>query len=234
MIKDLLTDVANAYLKGVIAKQYPEAVELARPFVERFTQPGLGYKIILTGHSLGGGLASYATIKLANPLVSAIVFNSAGLDDDLLTESRPVGSSGALTSVTTLNWKIASITNIHLVGDPVALFPGQQTGTFYLLTVPEHFVWFDDSGKQIQKFSTLAAFVKTFGVDVAFLPGVDKLVPEGWFAPLVGDANYIKLLISDYAKLLSDHRGIDVRSLPLEPHLMINVITALQIRVATK
>ena len=249
--RDLLADYGNAYLNGEPA-QYYDALKFARLLMEAVDKARLGYKIIMTGHSLGGGLASYASIKLNRPSVSAVVFNAAGLGDGFTTEIKTSidariseikrrmseglstefhflnDTLDTLISEAKLGINIASVTNIRLVGDPVALFPGNQAGISFLLTVPTHFVWYDDSDKRIQKFSTLASFVKFLGVDTAFLPGVNKVIPDGWFAPLVGDANNTKLLISDYTKLLADHKGIDVRSLPVEPHFMINVINALK------
>lgn len=249
-IMDFLTDYGNAYLNG-IPKQYQEALDFTQPLIEKYANAG--YKIILTGHSLGGGLASYAAIRFNQPSVSAVVFNAAGLGEGITSAIKTLSDTqisaiknqmgeglstdsgnlndmlNRLISDAKLGINIPSITNIHLAGDPVALFPGQQAGVFTLLTVPSPFVWYDNSGKQIEQFSTIGLQNE----QLAYNPLVPPLIPGGKFVILVGDAKNSQLLLTDYTKLLADHQGIDVRSLPIEPHFMTNVINALKAKTAS-
>jgi len=244
---DFLVDYANAYLNGT-PKQYQEALDFAEPLIIKFGKEG--YKIILTGHSYGGGLASYAAIRLSRPSVSSVVFNAAGLGDGLIraTESlrdaqisdieRKMGEGlstesqylsdmlNTLISDAKLGINIPSITNIHLVGDPVALFPGQQAGIFTLLTVPDHFVWDDNEGKPVPKFSMIASLVPFDLVDRL------HIVSGQYDSRLLGDFTDAAQLSQDYIKLLGEHKGLNVLSLPVEPHWMTNVINALKIKAA--
>ena len=129
-----------------------------------------------------------------------------------------------LKSDSKLGINITSITNIHLVGEPVALFPGQQAGICFLLTVPPHFVWDDNSGKPIQKFSKLASLIP-FLVPYSIIPGQ-------YDSSLLADFTDTAQLTKDYTELLGNHKGLDVRSLPIEPHFMTNVINALKTKAA--
>ena len=67
--KDWITDAGQGL--GFQTKQYGEAVEFAQKW-----QGKEGDNVILTGHSLGGGLASYAAIKTG---LNATALNSAPL-----------------------------------------------------------------------------------------------------------------------------------------------------------
>lgn len=61
---------------GNTPKQYREALALARKYQEKY-----GSNVILTGHSLGGGLASYASLKTG---LRATAINSAPLSPNNL------------------------------------------------------------------------------------------------------------------------------------------------------
>lgn len=61
---------------GLHDSQYEQAVELSRKAHRAF-----GDNLVLTGHSLGGGLASAGAIATNSP---AVVFNSAGLHDNTI------------------------------------------------------------------------------------------------------------------------------------------------------
>lgn len=61
---------------GLRSKQYEQALLLGNRVDE-----ALGGRVIFTGHSLGGGLASLAALHTKNP---AVTFNAAGLHDNTL------------------------------------------------------------------------------------------------------------------------------------------------------
>ncbi|GAB4266932.1 vWA domain-containing protein [Deferrisoma sp.] len=63
-------DVGQA--AGKMPKQYGQAVEYAREVTDRYGRSN----VVLTGHSLGGGLAQYAALRLG---LTAYTFNPAGL-----------------------------------------------------------------------------------------------------------------------------------------------------------
>lgn len=67
---DIVVDVRQAF--GAVPAQYEAAVALAR--LVQAACPD----IVMTGHSLGGGLASLAALVTGNP---AVTFNAAGLSD---------------------------------------------------------------------------------------------------------------------------------------------------------
>jgi hypothetical protein len=68
---DMLTDIANHI--GLETAYYAWAADL----VARVVQEYPGFEVVVTGHSLGGGLALYA--GLLNPGTHVMVFNATGL-----------------------------------------------------------------------------------------------------------------------------------------------------------
>lgn len=66
---DVMTDILQGM--GCNTIQYNQAVALARQVKERF-----GNKLVITGHSLGGGLASIAALATN---IFTVTFNAAGL-----------------------------------------------------------------------------------------------------------------------------------------------------------
>ena len=87
----------------------------------RSTFPDAG--IVVTGHSLGGGIAAYATINLKQPGdLFCATYNAAGISSlTLIALPKEVVSRAA-----------SQITNIRSKGDPVSAIPGTQlVGTIY-------------------------------------------------------------------------------------------------------
>lgn len=74
----LITDVVQ--IMGGPDSTYYAAVGIARTVTEKFRNK----KIIITGHSLGGGLTQFAVSALMNPNVQGIGFNSAGLSQSTM------------------------------------------------------------------------------------------------------------------------------------------------------
>jgi hypothetical protein len=70
---DWLDDVKQAL--GFPTKQYFRAIDLA--LNEQLTTQNLGYKFMLSGHSLGGGLAAAASAVTGAP---ALIYNAAGVN----------------------------------------------------------------------------------------------------------------------------------------------------------
>ena len=78
--RDIMTDGRQGV--GLSDSQYQQAVDLARGVKAAL---GPGDRLILTGHSLGGGLASYAAIRLG---LEAIVFNPASVHASVADDVR--------------------------------------------------------------------------------------------------------------------------------------------------
>ncbi len=98
---------------GGTPKQYIYGVELLSEVRRAFPDAA----IVVTGHSLGGGIAAYSTINLSEPrqLVCA-TYNAAGISSiTLLTIPKDVAEGAA-----------KRIFNIRSKGDPVSAIPGTQ------------------------------------------------------------------------------------------------------------
>lgn len=98
---------------GGTPKQYLYGAELLSVVRRSFPDS----KIIVTGHSLGGGIAAYSTVQLPNPgQLRCVTFNAAGISSiTLLTFPKDSIASAA-----------ELITNIRSKGDPVSAIPGTQ------------------------------------------------------------------------------------------------------------
>ncbi len=75
--KDVMTDVAQ--MSGTLPVKYRWASALVEQMRQRFP----GQRLVVTGHSLGGGLSMYAALH--HP-VEAVAFNPAGLSPVILSE----------------------------------------------------------------------------------------------------------------------------------------------------
>jgi hypothetical protein len=100
-------------INGLLAKQYQDAVILAL-MVNR--QLG-GKKLTFTGHSLGGGLASIASMVTGH---KAVTFNAAGVNVATVMEAGYVAdmSTGEIWN----NWKNRNelVTAYHVKNDPLS------------------------------------------------------------------------------------------------------------------
>lgn len=85
---DLSADARQAY--GLDSQQYNQADTLAHKVVDTFG-PG---QVVFTGHSLGGGIASYAALSTDS---AAVTFNASGLSEGSLDKlGMPPGTREAL------------------------------------------------------------------------------------------------------------------------------------------
>jgi hypothetical protein len=85
-IKDWLNNAEQGL--GLDSAQYDEAVALATEAKAAF-----GNSLAITGHSLGGGLASIASLATDS---AAVTFNAAGLNDATMRRLIPEGDPAAL------------------------------------------------------------------------------------------------------------------------------------------
>jgi hypothetical protein len=84
--KDILNDAEQA--AGLPARQYQQAAALANQAKTAF-----GNSLVLTGHSLGGGLASAASVATDS---AAVTFNAAGVNNNTLRQLVPGADVGTL------------------------------------------------------------------------------------------------------------------------------------------
>ena len=125
---DISTDVLS--FVGVETAYYAWAASL----VAQVAREHPGMAVIVTGDSLGGGLALYAVLH--NPGVRGFVFNPAGLSLLTWTSAEPSErerTNAAVTVISARNWlRIEPVTALSLAGRSV--LPGHifviQTGAF--------------------------------------------------------------------------------------------------------
>ena len=98
---------------GGTPKQYLHGAEVLAAVRRAFPD----VKLVVAGHSLGGGIAAYSTINLPNPGdILCATYNAAGISSiTLLTLPKDVTLSAA-----------KRISNIRSKGDPVSAIPGTQ------------------------------------------------------------------------------------------------------------
>ena len=113
------SDWYNDYMQYFFGKetaQFTQASAIASSLLRSYPDS----RIILTGHSLGGGLAQYAAIANANPRLYAICFNAAGLADCTLER---LGDSNLADAQ-------MRIIQVRSDGDLISEY-GWHIGTFY-------------------------------------------------------------------------------------------------------
>lgn len=123
---DVRVDVRQA--AGYETKQYTEAKRLAIR-----AKQALGSNLVMTGHSLGGGLASVAALQTHTP---AVTFNAAGIADDTLIRMNLKPDAAR-----TFAAKSGLIRRYHVEGE---LLTYSQEESF-----PEQWLLSDAIGKQI-------------------------------------------------------------------------------------
>ena len=98
---------------GGTPKQYLHGAEILSAVRRAFPDA----KLVVAGHSLGGGIAAYSTINLPSPGdILCATYNAAGISSiTLLTLPKDVTTEAA-----------KRISNIRSKGDPVSAIPGTQ------------------------------------------------------------------------------------------------------------
>lgn len=98
---------------GGIPKQYLYGAELLSEVRRAFPDANL----IVTGHSLGGGIAAYSTVNIADPSrLTCVTYNAAGISSVTLRQLPADVVANAAKR----------ISNIRSKGDPVSAIPGTQ------------------------------------------------------------------------------------------------------------
>jgi hypothetical protein len=112
---DVTTNVLN--FVGIETRYY----DWAASFVARIGREHPDRKVVVTGHSLGGGLALYAALK--NPGVQAFVFNPSGLSEAAWNATSPRHRARLNESATVVSlrnfWAIEPVTALSLAGRSV-------------------------------------------------------------------------------------------------------------------
>lgn len=98
---------------GGTPQQYLYGAELLSEVRRAFPDANL----IVTGHSLGGGIAAYSTINIADPSrITCVTYNAAGISSLTLRQLPAEVASNAAKCVS----------NVRSKGDPVSAIPGTQ------------------------------------------------------------------------------------------------------------
>jgi hypothetical protein len=116
---DILTDIASHI--GLETAYYAWAADL----VARVVRDHPGFEVVITGHSLGGGLALYAGLR--NPGTHVMVFNAAGLSLATWAKTNAADrariNADAVVIVTRNNAEIEPVSALSFAGRSV--LPGR-------------------------------------------------------------------------------------------------------------
>ncbi|PNU18644.1 hypothetical protein C2E25_16615 [Geothermobacter hydrogeniphilus] len=145
-LDDLATDLSQL-------KTVPLQYRLGEVVAQRIINAHPGEHVVLTGHSLGGGIAQYAAARLGQ---EAVVFNSAGLFSPALKSIADGGNlaSAKITHVVTQGVAVDTntITYLHNVVRTKELISkyGAQLGATYVLPIRT-----TESGLSLHKMARL-------------------------------------------------------------------------------
>ena len=116
---------------GTTTGQYDQALKLTDKLLDRLALTGDPLDLRITGHSLGGGLATLSALRAGR---TATVFNPASLHDDLIDEHHlPIGTADATIDVITVKGEI--VTSVQGEGHRA---PGHHTA---LPRAPGYLSW---------------------------------------------------------------------------------------------
>ncbi|MEZ6136603.1 MAG: Mbeg1-like protein [Pirellulaceae bacterium] len=101
-MEDFKTDVAQAF------KEHPQFTQ-AHALAEQIKTNNPNSNLVLTGHSLGGGLASYAGMMTTTP---ALVFNAAGPQPPTITAIENAGLEANAENIIHVNAKYDPLTRV--------------------------------------------------------------------------------------------------------------------------
>ena len=119
---------------GLTTGQYVAAAKIVSDVTFaaiKLRQQGKNVTVTVVGHSLGGGLAQFASAMADGQVNKVITFNSAGLSAASL---KQIGSSNLAAL------KFTNITHIITSGDPVHVFGVQLPGSTYSIKIPPKYV----------------------------------------------------------------------------------------------
>lgn len=112
-------------------EQYDQAVQLAQQADMAF-----GDNLVITGHSLGGGLAATASLATGN---AAVTFNAAGVHDDTIE------GLGLNVDAARADAEAGQIRRYNISGDPLTAAQEDTFGTRWLMPdAPGHEINLDD------------------------------------------------------------------------------------------
>ena len=107
-VLDMVTNIDQTYM---VSFQYRQAIEYANQVKEDNPESN----IVLTGHSLGGGLASYAGIMTGTP---SVVFNASGPQWPSIWNVNEAGTGQNARMVLQVNTEHDLVTNMPYAGNP--------------------------------------------------------------------------------------------------------------------